>query len=51
MRAPASTIIIDKVSFAPIMVYGRRDSEVEELGMKMWKLLGSQIIEAAFRRK
>lgn len=51
VRAPASTIIVDKVSLAPIMINGRWDSEVEGLGMKMWKFLGSQIIEAAFRRK
>lgn len=51
MRAPASTIIVDKVSLAPILINGRWDSEVEELGMKMWKLLGTQIIETAFRRK
>lgn len=51
VRAPASTIIVDKVSLAPIMINGRRDSEVEELGMKMRKLLCTQIIEAAFRRK
>lgn len=40
VRAPASTIIVDKVSLPPMMVDGRRDSEVEGLGMKMVEVFG-----------
>lgn len=40
MRAPASTIIADKVSLAPIMINGRRDPDVEGLGMKMVEAFG-----------
>lgn len=50
MRAPASTIIADKVSLAPIMINGRRDSDVEGLGMKMVEAFGYVVLRLMKRR-